>query len=509
MEFRILGPLEVVDGGQVCAIAGAKERAVLAYLLLHAGRVVSTERLIDDLWGEEPPDAARNSLQVRVAALRRLLGRERIVTGSGGYLIRIAADELDLRRFEELTARGGRDELDEALALWRGPPLPDFRDEHWAAPAIARLEELRLVALENRLEADLELGRHAQVVGELEALVAEHPLRERMRAQLMLALYRSGRQAEALEAYREGRSALVDQLGIEPGPVLRELEKSMLRQDASLLPSHANGAERSILVVALDPASADGLLAVGHSLALQPPRELIFLQLARRDELASVTESLDVRRAELLGRGVVARTAAFASSFPAHDVVRLTVEQNVDLLVIDASPDLLDDAVLRALLEQVPCDVAVVVPRDSKPDSESVLVPFAGGEHDWSAIELGAWIAGARGAQLQVAGPVHGDRDASRLLASASLVVQRMLGVAAAPLLVEDGAEGLGRAADGSGLVVVGLSDRWRETGLGPVRSSLVAQAQSSVLLVRSGLRPGGLAPSEAMTRFTWSLVPS
>ena len=509
MEFRILGPLEVFSDGQPCAIAGAKERAVLAYLLLHAGKAVPADRLIDELWGDEPPESARNSLQVRVSGLRRALGRDRIASSPAGYLVRIEHGELDLSRFEELTASGDRDALDEALALWRGQPLAEFGGELWAAPAIARLEELRLVALENRVAADLELGCDAQLVAELEGLVAEHPLREGIRAQLMLALYRSGRQAEALEVYREGRSALIDQLGIEPGPALQELQLSMLRQDSSLLPSQAAIPERSVLVVALGPTHVDALLAVGESLALKPPRELIFLQLAERSELASVTESLNVRRDELLERCVVARVAAFASSSPVHDVVRLTVEQNVDLLIVDASPEPLDNAVLRALLEQVPCDVALLVARDSPQDSEGVLVPFAGGQHDWSAVELGAWIAGARGAKLELAGPVHGDRDASRLLASASLVVQRMLGVSAGPLLVEDGAEGLARAADDSGLVVVGLTDRWREAGLGPVRSSLVSRAQPSVLLVRAGLRPGGLAPREAMTRFTWSLVPS
>jgi DNA-binding SARP family transcriptional activator len=509
MEFRILGPLEVFSDGQACPIPGAKERAVLAYLLLHAGQIVSADRLIDELWGDEPPDAARNSLQVRVSGLRRVLGRDRIVSSSGGYLIRIGPGELDLRRFEELTARGSRDDLAEALTLWRGSPLPEFRDESWAAPAMARLEELRLIALENRLEADLESGRHAQLVGELEALVAEHPLREGLRGQLMLALYRSGRQGEALEVYREGRRALVDRLGIEPGPALQELERSMLRQDSALLPSPAGIPERSILVVALDAANVDGLLAVGESLALKPPRELIFLQLAERRELASVTESLNVRRGELLERGVAARVAAFASGSPAHDVVRLAAEQNIDLLVVDAPPDLLDDAVLQALLERAPCDVAVFVPGDSASVSGRVLVPFAGGEHDWSAVELGAWIAGSTDVQLQLAGPVHEDRDASRLLASASLVVQRMLGVSAVPLLVEDRAEGLARAANEAGLVVVGLNDRWREAGLGPVRSSLVSSAQPPVLLVRGGLRPGGLAPRETMTRFTWSLVPT
>src|SRR5262249_3838692 len=158
--------------------------------------------------------------------------------------------------------------------------------------------------LEKRFEADLELGRHAEVIGELDGLVAEHPLREPIRAQLMLALYRSGRQAEALEVYREGRTALVDRLGIEPGPALQELERSMLRQESSLLPAQAALPERSILVVAIGPSHVDGLLAVGESLALKPQRELIFLQLADRSELASVTESLNVRRAELLERGV-------------------------------------------------------------------------------------------------------------------------------------------------------------------------------------------------------------
>lgn len=509
VEFRVLGPLEIVRDGEACAVAGAKERAVLAYLLLHAGQAVPADRLIDELWGDEPPDAARNSLQVRVSTLRRTLGRDRIISSPDGYLIQVDPGELDLLRFEELTARGGRDDLDEALALWRGSPLPEFRDERWAAPAIARLEELRLAAVENRLEADLELGRHTQVIGELEALVTDYPLRERLRAQLMLALYRAGRQAEALEVYREGRSALVEQLGIEPGPILQELERSMLRQDASLLPLQAAVPERSILVVALGPAHVDALLAVGESLVLRPPRELIFLQLAERDELASTTESLNVRRDELLDRGVVARVASFAARSPAHDVVRLAVEQTVDLLVVDAPPELLDSAVIGELLDRAPCDVAVLVPGDSAAESTHVLVPFAGGAHDWSAVELGAWIAGARGVQLHVAGPVHEDRDASRLLASASLVVQRMLGVSAVPLLVEDGAEGLARAADESTVVVVGLNDRWRESGLGPVRSSLVSSAPGPVLLVRSGLRPGGLAPRESMTRFTWSLVPS
>src|SRR5436190_14743021 len=209
MEFRILGPLEVLDDGRMLDLGGAKQRSLLAVLLLNASHVVSTDRLLDALWGEEPPETAAKAIQVYVSQLRRLLGKERVETKAPGYLIRVDRQELDLRRCEVLLEQGRRAEpdlaattLNEALALWRGRPLAEFEYESFAQGEIARLEELRFVCLEARIAADLRRGRHAEAVGELEALVVEQPLREHLRAQLMLSLYRSGRQAEALETYQ-------------------------------------------------------------------------------------------------------------------------------------------------------------------------------------------------------------------------------------------------------------------------------------------------------------------
>ena len=240
-DFRILGPLEVVEDGRPVAVRGARERVLLAYLLLHANEAVSAERLIDELWGESPPASARKSLQVRIAGLRKALGKERIVTQGPGYMLQVGVSELDLALFERSVARADDAEpaeaaelLRDALGLWRGSPLADFAYDDFAQAAIQRLEEIRLIALERRIEADLALGREVDLAPELGELVREHPLRERLRGQLMLALYRTGRQAEALDAYREARSVLVDELGIEPGAELRELERAILRQDPSL-----------------------------------------------------------------------------------------------------------------------------------------------------------------------------------------------------------------------------------------------------------------------------------
>lgn len=255
MEFRILGPVEVVDGERVVALAGAKHRALLAMLLLHANEVVSTERLIDALWEGNPPETARKALQVYVSQLRKALGTDRLQTRAPGYLVALEEDELDLARFQRLAAAGNPRE---ALSLWRGPPLAEFAYARFARDGITRLEELHLACLEQRVELDLAAGHHAQLAGELEALVAEHPLRERLRAQLMLALYRSGRQAEALASYQAVRRALVDELGIEPDRSLRELEQAILRQDPSLdLPSGHEDADRTSGAVARH--KADGL----------------------------------------------------------------------------------------------------------------------------------------------------------------------------------------------------------------------------------------------------------
>jgi DNA-binding SARP family transcriptional activator len=240
-EFRLLGPLEVEREGESIQLGGQKQRALLAVLLVRAGEVVSTDRLIDDLWGEEPPRTAATSLQNFVSQLRKLLGPEVLVTRPPGYALDVHPETVDAGRFERLLgeARGSEPEervvqLREALALWRGDPLAEFAYAPFAEAEIRRLEELRLSAVEDLVDAELELGRHADVIGELEPLVAANPLRERMRGQLMLALYRTGRQAEALQSYQDARVALVEGLGIDPGPALQRLHGAILRQDDAL-----------------------------------------------------------------------------------------------------------------------------------------------------------------------------------------------------------------------------------------------------------------------------------
>jgi DNA-binding SARP family transcriptional activator len=244
MEFRILGPLEVVDNGRLLPLGGARQRALLTALLLRANQVVSTDQLLDEVWSDEPPASGVRVVQVYVSQLRKVLGVGVIETRAPGYVLVAEPNTLDLQRFEALVGEARKAEppaaaakLRDALALWRGAPLGDVAYHSFAQTEIGRLEELRLLALEARIEADLRLGRHADVVGELEALVAEHPLRERLRAHLMQALYGAGRQAEALEAYQQARSILVEELGIEPGRELRDLEQAILRQDPSLDPA--------------------------------------------------------------------------------------------------------------------------------------------------------------------------------------------------------------------------------------------------------------------------------
>src|SRR4051812_10947436 len=231
MDFRILGPLEVVSDGRPLELGGQKQRALLSLLLLEANRVVSRDRLIDALWEERPTATADKALQGLVSQLRKILGRDRVETKAPGYLVRLEPDELDLARFRRLH---GEAKLREALAVWRGRALADLSHLPFAQVESARLEELRLGCLEERIERDLDRGAHAELVGELEALVAEHPLRERLRAQLMLCLYRSGRQADALGEYQAARDTLVDELGIEPSRALRDLHQALLEQDRAL-----------------------------------------------------------------------------------------------------------------------------------------------------------------------------------------------------------------------------------------------------------------------------------
>ena len=248
MEFRILGPLEVAADGRPLPAGGTRERALLAILLIHAGEVVSADRLVEELWGDDLPGNPPNALQVVVSRVRKALeaaaGPSRLITRKPGYALDVRPEELDAGRFRRLVAEArqaapaerGLALLEEALGLWRGPALAEFAAEGFAREEIARLEEERLRAVEMKVEAELALGRPAQLVGELKALVAANPLRERLRGQLMLALYRSGRQGEALRAFQEGRSVLVDELGVDPGPELQELHQQILLQAASLIP---------------------------------------------------------------------------------------------------------------------------------------------------------------------------------------------------------------------------------------------------------------------------------
>jgi DNA-binding SARP family transcriptional activator len=533
MEFRILGPLEVWDGGCEISLGGRKPRALLALLLLHPNEVVSADRLIDELWGEASPERAAAALRVNVSRLRKALAQDVLATRSPGYAIRVEPDDLDLHRFERLVDEGrsllardlaadASERLREALSLWRGPALADFAYESFAQTAIARLEEIRLAAVELRIDADLALGRHDELVAELEEIVAEQPLRERLRGYLMTALYRSGRQAEALDAYRDARRALVDELGIEPSTVLQELERAILRQEPALnLPatvpaSVGEAAERSILVAITHERRVDGLLAVAEPLVRRPPRVLVLARLVSdAAELRSASVWLEERRSALEARGVVARAASFTSAAPGEELARLATELDVDLLLADAPDELLAEGApgerLTAVLAETPCDVALLAARDAMPDGP-VLVPFGGAEHDWAAVELGAWFARANDAPLRLAGaaavPERGRRDASRLLSHGALAVQRVLGISAEPLLAPPGEEGMLEASQDAGLLVVGLSTRWHREGLGPARLRLAREAPPPTLLVRRGLRPGGLAPPPALTRFTWSIRP-
>jgi DNA-binding SARP family transcriptional activator len=509
-------------------LGGVKQRSLLAVLLLNANEVVSAARLIDELWGDAPPATAGKVIQGHVSRLRKELGEARLSTRPPGYVLHVDPAELDLDRFEQLVGearsadpRAAAQKLRQALALWRGPPLADLEYEPFAQTEIARLEELRLAAVEQRIDADLATGSDAELVSELEALVVEHPLRERLRSQLMLALYRSGRQAEALAAYREASSMLSRELGLEPSEELKQLEQAVLRHDPALdLPREVSAgavarqpaaSDRSLLVVPVAIDRLDALLRLAEPLAAaSPPRELIIAGVVESVELGVTTAALAARRDELLADGLVARTAAFSSPTPADDVVRLASRESVELLLMDAGQALLGDQA-GIVLEQAPCDVVMLVETGGSLRPGPIVVPFGAAWHDWAALELGAWVASATGEPLRLIGAAtdgrESGRDASRLLADASLIVQHRAQVVAEPLLASPGRKGVMALAEGAGLLVVGLSERWRHEGLGRIREELVDSPPAPTVLVRRGPRPGGLAPAETSTRFGWSLT--
>jgi DNA-binding SARP family transcriptional activator len=554
LRFGILGPLEVTLAGEPVDIGGPKQRALLTLLVLRPNEVISSDELMEHLWSGQPPDGGAGAVHWHVARLRRLLqsadsasGRL-IETRGSGYALRVGADQVDVARFERLlndattALREGDPERSaaasrEALDLWRGRPLRDVAYESFAQMAIARLEELRLAALETRLEADLALGRHDAVIGELRELVGLQPTRERLAAQLMLALYRAGRQADALDAYREIRRRLDEELGLEPGADLQRLERAILNHDPSLEgpPSGSSGAapsatvsrptlwtpRRSILIVGSDAAELEEALAIVEPLARsRQPHELILARLLAEDQqdgLAFAVRELGKIRNELAARNVEVRVAAFTSADRSADIVRGASEQDVDLVILRCPPAVATGAAvsaeLAAVLRDVPADVALLggpVPRGSL-DHATIVTPFSGGGNDWGALELSAWLAAATGGALRLAGsaadPATGRRDASRLLAVASLAVQELARVLAEPVVVEPTPAAMLAVMAEADVAVLALPTDWAEAGLGRFRTAVLRDSPVPVLLVRSGVRPGGLTPPAGLTRYSWSLA--
>jgi predicted ATPase/DNA-binding SARP family transcriptional activator len=336
LDFRVLGPLEVVRDGRPLALGGARRRALLALLLLEAGEIVATDRIVEELW-QGASEAAR-SVQVYVSQLRQLLGEaDRLRGEAGGYRLLAAPEEIDARRFQRLLEEGRRlrvageheraaDTLRQALALWRGAPLVDLADAPSAQVETARLEELRLAAREELIEVELALGRHHEVLADIEALVAAEPLRERPRRQLMLALYRAGRQAHALSVYREARRLLVEELGLEPGHELRELQAAILRQERSLLVEPAEVRARRRL-----PA---------------PPSDLV----GRRAEVAEVVELIGdgSRLVTLTGPGGTGKTRVALQA--AHELAE-RFQDGVWWVALAAvtDPELVEPTIARAV----------------------------------------------------------------------------------------------------------------------------------------------------------------
>ena len=523
LDFRLLGPLEVVGDDGPLKLGGIRQRATLAILLLSANRVVPIDRFADDLYGGEPPVTAVTQVQRQVSELRKLLGSESsIETRSPGYVITVDPAQIDLKRFERWTGEGTAslaagdaltavEDFSRALSLWRGDALADLAYEEFARAAVERLEELRVAATEQRIEAELLLGRSADLIPELETLAAEHPLRERVHAQLMRALYAAGRHAEALDVYRGLRRRFVNELGIEPTPSLRALEQAILRHDAELAAPASGVRDRTaaapVLVVADDVSSAANLLSAAASIA-GPTGEVVVTCLL--DDASQLRETA----AQLNGlRGSVhcdVRTAAFTSDDRVGDVARLaSVHDAAALLVENAPTDTELPEQVAAVLLRSPADVGLLSGHIDFARGDGIYAVFGGNEHDWAALELAARLAAVRALPLRLVGTgprtERTRRDSSRLLADAALAIQRVVGVDSEPLLADPTPEGLAAAVSPATVVVAGISTRWRQSGIGSTRRVLT-QGHVPALVVHRGLRPGVLAPRHSSSRFTWSI---
>jgi DNA-binding SARP family transcriptional activator len=534
VDYRILGPLEAVSAGRQASLGGRVQRAVLGALLLHANQAVSADWLVDAVWGESAPATALHAVSVYVSKLRRELGSDAIVRAPTGYVLRVAPGRLDLERFESLVWQArqelaadepgrARELLDDALALWRGRALADTQLEDFAQAHVARLEELKLAAVVARAEATLALGLASEVVPELEALMIEHPHDERMAGLLMLALYRAGRQSDALGRYQSTRARLAEELGIDPSESLNDLQRRILARDATLeiektdpiravvmLPERLDQLERLT-----ELAGTLGRPGSSHEVILAwiqepgPPDD-------SSRALAAVSAVLARLRAQLIERGASVRVAAFTATDRAADVIRLARRPEVDLLVLGCAGSALEDGrfapELSLILAAAPCDVALWFERENAgiPTSGPIVVPFGALDHDWGALELAAWLATNSGRPLVLLGAASGSngaRDASRMLADASLLIQHAAGVVAEPRLVETGRTGLLGAIDETTLLISAVSERWLSEGLGATRLELARSAPCPVMFVRRGQRPGGLSPPESLTLYRWSMT--
>jgi YVTN family beta-propeller protein len=365
MQFGLLGQLEVRDGQREIPLASGKRRALLTLLLLYRNEVVTAERLIDELWSGRPPPTAAKGLQVQISQLRKDLASATAVNGTavltrgGGYVLEVAPGDVDVDRFEAALAdaedalaagrpRPAAARLREGLALWRGPPLADVRYEEFAQPEIARLEELRLTATERRIDADLALGRHRELVAELEALVREHPLNERFRGQLMLSLYQGGRTGDALEVYREGRARTVDELGLEPGDELRRLEAQILAGSAELRPPprRSAAAQRS--------AGRAGVVLVAAGVLLAGAALAALLIDRGRGSGRPAAAAADVAPNSVLALDADGRRAAWSVPLPGRPTDLAARGDQLFAVSVDSSALTVVDARTRTITRTVP-----------------------------------------------------------------------------------------------------------------------------------------------------------